>query len=59
MIEIWQANAAGRYNHPLDQRRLPLDPAFLGFGRANVDTDGCFWFETIKPGPVPYAGEHM
>lgn len=40
MIEIWQANAAGRYQHPLDQRPLPLDPEFLGFGRVGVDEEG-------------------
>jgi protocatechuate 3,4-dioxygenase beta subunit len=59
LIEIWQANAAGRYNHPLDQRPLPLDPAFIGFGRASTDANGHYWFETIKPGPVPYRGEAM
>jgi len=54
MIEIWQANAAGRYNHPLDTRDLPLDPAFAGFGRTGTDEAGRFWFETIRPGPVPF-----
>ncbi len=54
MLEIWQANAAGRYNHPLDTRDLPLDPAFTGFGRTGTDADGRFWFETVRPGPVPY-----
>jgi protocatechuate 3,4-dioxygenase alpha subunit len=59
MIEIWQANSHGRYNHPLDQRDLPLDPAFTGFGRAGSDDDGRFWFETVKPGPVPFVDERM
>jgi protocatechuate 3,4-dioxygenase alpha subunit len=53
MIEIWQANHHGRYNHPADQRALPLDPAFSGFGRCGTDADGAYWFETIKPGRVP------
>jgi protocatechuate 3,4-dioxygenase alpha subunit len=59
LLEIWQANAHGRYNHPLDQRPLPLDPAFIGFGRASTDARGYYWFQTIKPGPVPYEGEVM
>ena len=54
MVEIWQANSYGRYNHPSDQRDLPLDPDFTGFGRAGTDEDGSFWFETVKPGPIPY-----
>ncbi len=40
MVEIWQANAYGRYNHPSDQSEAPLDPAFLGFGRSGTDEDG-------------------
>jgi protocatechuate 3,4-dioxygenase, alpha subunit len=59
LIEIWQANAAGRYNHPLDQRPLPLDPNFIGFGRASTDTNGYYWFQTIKPGEVPHDGNTM
>ncbi len=59
MLEIWQANAAGRYNHPLDTRDLPLDPAFIGFGRTGTDEEGRFWFETVKPGPVPYNATAM
>ena len=53
MIEIWQANQHGRYNHPLDVQDKPLDPEFRGYGRAASDSNGKFWFETIKPGPVP------
>ncbi|MFN8471089.1 MAG: protocatechuate 3,4-dioxygenase subunit alpha [Anaerolineae bacterium] len=56
MVEIWQANAAGRYNHPADQRDLPLDPSFLGFGRSGTDAEGVYWFDTIKPGAVPFDG---
>lgn len=54
MVEIWQANPAGRYNHPADDREdLPLDSeAFSGFGRAGT-ADGKFSFVTVKPGPVP------
>ncbi len=54
IVEIWQANALGRYHHPADGRDLPLDPRFIGFGRAGTDGSGAFWFETIKPGPVPW-----
>lgn len=59
IVEIWQANHHGRYNHPLDQRELPLDSHFTGFGRCGTDADGRFRFETIKPGPVPFDGERM
>jgi protocatechuate 3,4-dioxygenase alpha subunit len=56
LIEIWQANAHGRYYHPADDRDLPLEPSFSGFGRAGTDEDGRFWFETVRPGPVPGPG---
>ena len=54
LVEIWQANAAGRYNHPADQQAgKAVDPAFRGWGRAGTDfSTGVFRFETIKPGPV-------
>jgi protocatechuate 3,4-dioxygenase, alpha subunit len=48
MLEIWQANHYGRYNHPADRRDLPLDPAFHGFGRDATDAAGSYGFETIK-----------
>jgi protocatechuate 3,4-dioxygenase alpha subunit len=54
VVEIWQANAAGRYRHPLDERPVPLDPAFIGFGRSGTEDAGRFSFETVKPGPVPF-----
>jgi protocatechuate 3,4-dioxygenase, alpha subunit len=54
MVEIWQADSHGRYNHPLDRRAVPLDPSFTGFGRSGTDEAGRFWFETVKPGPVPF-----
>ena len=53
MIEIWQANAFGRYAHPADTQDKPLDPGFKGFGRVPTDQNGRFSFTTIKPGPVP------
>ena len=54
MIEVWQANAYGRYAHPEDYRdELPLDENFEGFGRLGSDPDGAFSFVTVKPGPVP------
>lgn len=54
VVEIWQANAHGRYDHPLDRRALPLDATFSGFGRCGTDEAGRFWFETVKPGAVPF-----
>src|SRR5215471_4454024 len=53
MIEIWQANAQGRYNHPDDLQSKELDPGFVGFGRLATDSRGICGFETIKPGRVP------
>ena len=53
LVEIWQANAAGRYNHPADRQDKPIDPSFRGWGRAGSDfRTGLYMFETIKPGPV-------
>jgi protocatechuate 3,4-dioxygenase alpha subunit len=59
MIEIWQADAQGIFNHPEDPRREKADPAFRGFGRSQSIDGGKFTFKTIKPGPVPYEGEMM
>ena len=60
MIEIWQANAAGRYASLDDPREdAPLDPNFIGFGRASVDTDGIYRFRTIRPGRVPGPGNTL
>jgi protocatechuate 3,4-dioxygenase alpha subunit len=53
MLEIWQANADGKYNHPEDTQERPLDPEFRGFGRLASDASGMCGFETIKPGRVP------
>lgn len=55
LVEIWQANAYGRYAHPDDTRNLPLEPGFDGFGRVPTDARGGFRFTTVKPGPVPAA----
>jgi len=53
VIEIWQANAAGKYRHPDDHQNAPIDPACDGFGRAATDDLGHFAFTTIVPGRVP------
>lgn len=53
MVEIWQADSRGKYNHPDDTQNLPMDPDFRGFGRLSTDEFGSCIFETIKPGPVP------
>jgi protocatechuate 3,4-dioxygenase alpha subunit len=54
LLEVWQANSAGRYNHPADQQRdKALDPGFRGWGRTGTAFDtGLYQFDTIKPGPV-------
>jgi protocatechuate 3,4-dioxygenase beta subunit len=54
LVEIWQANAAGRYLHVKDQHAAPLDPNFTGAGRALTDADGRYRFVTIKPGAYPW-----
>ena len=59
MVEIWQANAYGRYNHPDDKQEKPLDSTFLGWGRSGTDKTGAFSFETVKPGSVPGPEESV
>jgi protocatechuate 3,4-dioxygenase alpha subunit len=55
MVEIWQANAAGRYAHPADERaEIALEEGFLGFGRSGTVNGGTFEFVTLKPGRVPW-----
>lgn len=54
LVELWQANAAGRYSHRVDQHDAPLDPNFTGAGRAITDADGRYRFLTIKPGAYPW-----
>ena len=59
MIEIWQANAAGRYRSPGHQCEAPLDHGFIGFGRAATDADGGYRFRTIRPGRVAGPGNGL
>lgn len=58
LIEIWQANSAGRYVHKVDQHDAPLDPNFLGAGRCLTDAEGNYRFYTIKPGAYPWGNHH-
>ena len=53
-VEVWQANAAGRYRHEVDDHPAPLDPNFTGLGRALTDDEGRYRFITVKPGPYPW-----
>ena len=53
VIEIWQANSHGKYNHPEDEQDKPVEPGFRGYGRIPTDETGRFSFTTIKPGAVP------
>jgi protocatechuate 3,4-dioxygenase, beta subunit len=55
LVEVWQANAAGRYRHKVDAHDAPLDPNFSGAGRTLTDEGGHYWFKTIKPGAYPWA----
>lgn len=59
MIEVWQANAEGRYRHPDDAQEKSLDPAFNGFGRFATSADGSCAFETVRPGRVPGGNNSM
>ncbi len=58
LVEIWQANAAGRYRHTWDRWPAPLDPNFDGAGRCVTDEEGCYAFTTIKPGPYPWGNHY-
>ncbi len=58
LLEIWQANAAGRYVHKRDQWPGPLDPNFLGIGRCMTNGDGVYRFLTIRPGAYPWKNHH-
>jgi protocatechuate 3,4-dioxygenase beta subunit len=55
LVEVWQANAAGRYRHEVDQHPAPLDPNFSGAGRCLTDGEGRYRFVTVKPGAYPWA----
>jgi len=54
LVEVWQANAAGRYRHDVDRHPAPLDPNFSGAGRCLTDDEGRYRFTTIKPGAYPW-----
>jgi len=58
LIEVWQANAAGRYLHPKDDHPAPLDPNFSGGGRTLTDAGGNYRFVTVKPGAYPWRNHH-
>jgi protocatechuate 3,4-dioxygenase beta subunit len=58
LIEVWQANAAGRYEHRNDNHDAPLDPNFTGAGRTLTDSEGRYRFKTIKPGAYPWRNHH-
>jgi protocatechuate 3,4-dioxygenase, beta subunit len=58
LIEVWQANAAGRYLHKSDQHSAPLDPNFTGTGHAITDCEGRYRFVTIRPGAYPWSNHH-
>ncbi len=58
LIEIWQANSAGRYMHAEDRHPAPLDPNFNGAGRCLTDDEGRYRFVTVKPGAYPWGNHH-
>jgi protocatechuate 3,4-dioxygenase beta subunit len=58
LVELWQANSAGRYAHRWDRWRAPLDPNFTGAGRCVTDAGGRYRFTTIKPGPYPWGNHY-
>jgi len=58
LVEIWQANAAGRYLHKRDRWPAPLDPHFTGAGRCVTDDEGRYRFVTVKPGPYPWGNHY-
>lgn len=59
LVEIWQCDANGRYIHRLDDRRVPRDPNFQGYGRFETTADGRYGFRTIKPVPYPGRAPHI
>ena len=58
LLEIWQANAAGRYRHSVDDHPAPLDPNFTGYGRLLTDAEGGYRLMTVKPGAYPWKNHH-
>jgi len=59
LVEIWQCDANGRYIHRRDDRRVPRDPNFQGYGRFGTTADGIYGFRTIKPVPYPGRAPHI
>ncbi|MDX6355152.1 MAG: protocatechuate 3,4-dioxygenase, beta subunit [Streptomyces sp.] len=59
LVEIWQANASGRYAHQRDQHPAPLDPNFTGSGRCLTDAEGRYTFTTVKPGAYPWRNHEI
>src|SRR5207249_2278824 len=58
LVEVWQANAAGRYRHDVDRHPAPLDPNFTGAGRCLTDDEGRYRFITVKPGAYPWTNHY-
>jgi len=58
LVEVWQANAAGRYPHKRDQHNAPTDPNFTGAGRTQTDSEGRYRFVTIRPGEYPWRNHY-
>jgi protocatechuate 3,4-dioxygenase beta subunit len=58
LVEIWQANSAGRYFHQRDQHPAPIDPNFTGAGRTLTDENGVYRFVTVKPGAYPWLNHY-
>jgi protocatechuate 3,4-dioxygenase beta subunit len=58
LVEVWQANASGRYRHPADRWPGAIDPNFTGAGRALTDAEGWYRFTTVKPGAYPWRNHH-
>jgi protocatechuate 3,4-dioxygenase, beta subunit len=58
LVEVWQANAAGRYLHEWDQHNAPLDPNFTGCGHTLTDVNGNYRFVTVRPGAYPWKNHH-
>jgi protocatechuate 3,4-dioxygenase beta subunit len=58
LVEVWQANSAGRYAHAIDQHNAPLDPNFTGCGHTITDAEGRYRFVTIKPGAYPWQNHY-
>jgi protocatechuate 3,4-dioxygenase beta subunit len=58
LVEVWQANAAGRYIDPADQHPAPIDPNFTGAGRCLTDGEGRYRFVSVKPGAYPWKNHH-